>query len=109
LLVVVVLSTWISAAFGEELLVRGFLLNRFANMLGDTRLSWFFAVILSSFVFGLGHFYQGMTGVIITSSVGIVYAIMYLLAGKNLWVTILAHGILDTIGFVSIYAAQQKS
>jgi len=109
LLITAVLSIWISAAFGEEILVRGFLLNRFAEMLGESRLSWLFAVILSSVVFGLGHFFQGMTGVIVTSGVGIVYAIMYLLTGKNLWVTILAHGILDTIGFVSIYAAQQKS
>jgi uncharacterized protein len=89
---------WGSAAFGEELLLRGFVLNRFALLFGT---SW--AVVLQALLFSLGHAYQGITGVVSLFVVGLLLGIVYLRAGGNLWPVIVAHGIIDTISISLIY------
>ena len=35
---------------------------------------------------------------------GVLFAITYLATGRNLWAAIIAHGVLDTAGFVMMYA-----
>jgi hypothetical protein len=104
LLLMGVTGIWISAAFGEELLVRGFLLDRLSRLFGGDRIAVVMAVVTSALLFGFGHAYQGTTGVVAAGVAGVLYAIFYLLSGRNLWVTILAHGLLDTVGFIAIYA-----
>ena len=64
LLIAGLVSVWVTAAFGEEMLVRGFMMNRFANLFGSTRGTWIVTLIVSSVVFGLMHVYQGPMGVI---------------------------------------------
>lgn len=105
LLVMGLLGLWITAAFGEEMLVRGFLLDRLTSLFGGGPGAVAIAVVTSSLLFGLGHAYQGSAGVIAAVVAGLVYASFYLLSGRNLWVTVLAHGLLDTIGFMMIYAS----
>lgn len=60
-------------------------------------------VALSSLIFGVMHFYQGAAGMAITGIVGFMLAVAYLAAGRNLWVVIGAHGLIDTVSFVSVY------
>lgn len=105
LLVIGLIGMWITSAFGEELLVRGFLLDRLTALFGGGQIAVTLAVVTSSVLFGLGHAYQGTTGVIASIVAGVLYAVFYLLSGRNLWVTILAHGLLDTMGFIAIYAS----
>lgn len=90
--------TWGSAAFGEELLVRGFLMNRFSRLYGTGA-----ALALQALVFALGHTYQGLGGVIALFAVGVVLGWFYLRAGRNLWPVIAAHGLIDTIGITLVY------
>ncbi|MEZ5557859.1 MAG: type II CAAX endopeptidase family protein [Pseudomonadales bacterium] len=90
--------TWGSAAFGEELLARGFLLHRFAGLFGSRA-----AVVLQAVVFALGHFYQGPTGMANVLVVGLVMGAVYLRCGRNLWPVIAAHGVIDTIAMTLIY------
>jgi uncharacterized protein len=61
------------------------------------------AVLLSAVLFGVSHISQGLSGVISNFLGAIVYGILYVLAGWNLWVPILAHGLEDTIGFLLIF------
>jgi membrane protease YdiL (CAAX protease family) len=96
-------SVWVTAAFGEEMLVRGFMMNRLARLFGSTTGAWIAALLLSSVVFGLMHIYQGTMGVVATGVAGLLFGTAYLLTGRNLWVTILAHGVIDTLGFVMFY------
>jgi membrane protease YdiL (CAAX protease family) len=96
-------SVWTSAAFGEEILARGYLLNRLAGLFGGTRGAWIFSVILGASIFGSMHFYQGPSGMVATGLVGLVFGFVFLLNGKNLWMLVLAHGIIDTLSFVQIY------
>lgn len=91
--------SWGSAAFGEELLVRGFLLNRLECL---TR-SPVSAVIAQAATFALAHFYQGITGVLVIFVIGLILGAVFIRCGRNLWPVIAAHGMIDTIGITSIY------
>lgn len=104
LLVLTLVVAWGSAAFGEEMLVRGFLMNRLAETWGRSPAAWASALISSSVFFGAAHFYQGPSGMLLTGMIGLIFGGVYLAAGRNLWVTILAHGAIDTISLVALYA-----
>lgn len=104
LLVMTLAIAWSTAAFGEEMLVRGFLLNRLAEAWGRSRAAWTGALFASSSLFGLAHFYQGLSGMLLTGMIGLVFGTVYLAVGRNLWVTILAHGAIDTISLIALYA-----
>jgi membrane protease YdiL (CAAX protease family) len=95
--------TWSIAAFGEEMVYRGYILNRAADALGRTKLAWAFAAIFSSALFALTHQYQAIAGMIDIAVFALIPATAYLLSGHNLWIPILAHGIGDTIGFILIF------
>ena len=96
-------AAWITAALGEELLFRGFLLNEMADLLGSGGTGWAASALLTSAIFGAGHFYQGPGGVLATGVIGLVLAGAYLAAGRNLWVPVLGHGLLDTLSLTAIY------
>ncbi len=78
--------------FYEEVLARGFLLSRCRRLVGGV---WG-PVLISSFLFGLGHAYQGWAGVLQTALIGVVFARLALRWGR-LWPLIIAHGALNTI------------
>ena len=94
---------WPVAAFGEEMVYRGYLMNRVADLFNRTRLAWFVSVVVVHIGFGLAHGYQGLTGVIDEGLMGILLALIYLSTGRNLAVPIIAHGIADTIDFLLIF------
>jgi membrane protease YdiL (CAAX protease family) len=96
--------TWSLAAFGEELVWRGYVLNRIAEVLGAIRGRFVIALLISSAVFGLAHYDQGITGVTENIIDGALLACLYLASGRNLWVPILAHGITDTVDCILLYA-----
>jgi len=86
--------------FYEELLARGFLLQRARRLLGGT---WG-PVLLSSLLFGLGHFYQSWIGVVQTMMIGILLARLTLYWG-TLWPAILAHAALNTLAITVLLNA----
>jgi membrane protease YdiL (CAAX protease family) len=95
--------SWTLAAFMEEMVFRGWLSARAAELFGLTRGAWIAAIIATSVIFGVAHLYQGTSGVIATSITGLLFGAAYLASGRHLWCAILAHGLLDTIGSVMIY------
>jgi len=97
------LAVWTLAAFGEELIFRGYLMNTLARVLGNRNGGWIFACFINSILFGVGHTYQGISGVILLGIVGLLYALFYLGSGRNLWVPILIHGLYDTSAFLVIF------
>jgi membrane protease YdiL (CAAX protease family) len=50
--------SWVLAGFGEELVWRGYALNRLAALLGGTTGAWVFAAVAVNIVFGIAHNYQ---------------------------------------------------
>lgn len=95
LLLWVSLVAWGSAAFGEEMLWRGFFMDRLSRLdalSGKTGL----IVIVQAIVFALPHAYQGMGGVVVTGSVGLLLGWLRMHYRGNLWLLIIAHGLVDT-------------
>jgi membrane protease YdiL (CAAX protease family) len=94
---------WGFAALGEEVSYRGYLLNRAAQAGGASTGAYWLAVLITAVLFGYGHYYKGPAGVVDSGMAGLVLGAAYLLAGRNLWVTILAHGFIDTFGLGMAY------
>jgi CAAX protease family protein len=103
LLILGIILAWILAAFGEETVYRGYLLNRCADLLGRSTVAWTASAVLITLLFGLAHFPQGPTGIIENVIDGAILAAMYFATGRNLWVPIVAHGIQDTVDVLLIY------
>lgn len=94
---------WGFAAFGEEVSYRGYLLNRTAQAGGGSMRAYWLAVLVTAVLFGYGHYYKGPAGIVDSAVAGLVLGAAYLLAGRNLWVAILAHGFIDTFGLGMAY------
>lgn len=94
---------WTLAAFGEEMIFRGYLINRIADLVGRTRTGWVISLFGSSLVFGLGHGYQGLAGIINTATIGLLLGTLYLVDKRNLWVNIICHGVIDSISLITLY------
>jgi membrane protease YdiL (CAAX protease family) len=94
---------WTFAALGEELVYRGYLMNRLADLGRGTRGAWIVSLLLTSALFGFGHAGQGMTGMLEEGLAGLLLGLLYLASGRNLAVPIIAHGVEDTIDVVLLY------
>jgi membrane protease YdiL (CAAX protease family) len=105
-LVVTLLSVWFNSAFGEELIWRGFLLTRLTHVLGGSRGALWGSVAISSVLFGLVHVYQGLAGVVTTGVIGLVFCVFFVLVKRNLWVLIIAHGLMHLMSFTAMYFGQ---
>jgi membrane protease YdiL (CAAX protease family) len=98
-----IVGAWTLAAFGEEMVYRGYLMNRVADLLNRTRGAWLLSLIVVHVAFGLAHAYQGVTGVIDEGLMGLLLGLIYLRTGRNLSVPIVAHGVSDSLDFVLIF------
>ena len=98
-----VVVIWIGAALGEELLMRGFLLNSLISFFGDHKKGVLAAILLHAIIFGMLHVSQGMPGIISTGFVAVIFAFIYLRCGKKLFPLIIAHGVVNSIGVIAYY------
>jgi membrane protease YdiL (CAAX protease family) len=102
---------WTFAAFGEEIAYRGYLLTRAADLGGRSKAAYWIGLVMVSVVsvlFGYGHYYKGPSGIVDSGMAGLVLGAAYLLSGRNLWVAILAHGFIDTIGVIVLFFGWQS-
>lgn len=75
----------LAAGVCEEFVMRGFLIQYFRGMLdGSLHLGLTSAVLLSSVAFGIGHAYQGVSGIVRTGLIGFVFALTALVSGSLL-------------------------
>ena len=100
---VALLVVWTFAAFGEEISYRGYLLTRAADIGRRSAVAYWIGIVLVSILFGYGHYYKGASGVIDSGVAGLILGSAYMLAGRNLWASILAHGFIDTFGIIDAF------
>lgn len=94
---------WTLAAFGEEMVYRGYLMNRVADLFNRTRRAWLISLIAVHVGFALAHAYQGLTGAIDEGLMGLLLGVIYLRTGRNLAIPIVAHGVADTVDFILMF------
>ncbi len=97
------LLVWTFAAFGEEISYRGYLMTRLADLGRRSTMAWAAALVVSSVLFGYGHYYKGPSGMLDSGIAGLILGGAYLLSGRVLWTSILAHGFIDTFGVMASY------
>lgn len=100
---VALLLVWTFAAFGEEIVYRGYLLTRAADVGKRSELAYWIGILLVSILFGYGHYYKGAAGVIDSGVAGVILGSAYMLAGRNLWASIFAHGFIDTFAVIDAF------
>lgn len=100
LFILMVILAWTTIAFGEELFYRAFLITRLMNgaVLGKRG-----AILLSGLIFGAIHFAEGPIGILSNGAFGILFGWIYVRSGSNLWITIIGHGLINTLRFVLLY------
>jgi uncharacterized protein len=82
----------VTAGICEETLYRGFLIRYLAN--DPSHAGLWIAVAIASISFGLAHGYQGLSGIIGTTLLGAVMAVLFLASG-SLWLPMALHAIID--------------
>lgn len=95
---------WVFSSFGEELIYRGFLITRIEELGAGGRSRRWVAVGVSAAIFGLAHYAWGVTGMIQAGFMGLALGFAYLAVRRRLWVVVLAHGYMDTLLLVQMYA-----
>ncbi len=96
------LLVWLVVAPLEEIVFRGFLMTEIARIVGTSPWATLLNVLLASTVFGLAHGYQGRSGMVSTGVVGAVLGWVFVASGFDVWLAILVHGFIDTIGIALI-------
>jgi membrane protease YdiL (CAAX protease family) len=104
----VLMLVWVLVAFVEEIIFRGYVMGEIAELIGNSDAALAANVILSSILFGLAHWYQGRSGALSTGIIGAVLGILFITSGFNLWLPILTHGFIDTVGLFLIYVNADK-
>jgi membrane protease YdiL (CAAX protease family) len=95
------LVVWLLVAPVEEIIFRGFLLKQLSVVLPGG-VATAVALVVSSVVFGLSHLYQGRSGALSTALVGSFLGMLFIWSGYSLWLPIITHGVIDTVGLVLI-------
>ena len=101
--IILMLIVWIFAAFGEEILFRGYYMKALAELLGNNKTAWVFSAFIVSLYFGISHAYQGLIGVVSVFLWSFVISLIFSKNKNNLLLLVLIHGIYDTIGVTLIY------
>lgn len=94
---------WTTAAFGEELLFRGFLQTRLAALFGATAAGHAASILVQAVLFGAAHLAFGIRGAVTAGVVAVIYGVLFVINGRNLWPLIIAHGVTDTVSLVALY------
>ena len=88
----------VTAGFTEEILFRGYAIERVTLLTGSRKLGGIIPIL----IFGAVHApFWGLAHAVIAGSTGFWLTLIYLWR-RNLWVNIVAHGLLDAVLFVAI-------
>jgi len=105
-----ILAAWLLGGFLEELIARGVVLKSVAAGLAGlpAPLAAGVAVVLAAAGAGLMHLYQGPRGAAIIAQISLLFGLLFVLSGYNLWAVMLCHGLYDTIAFIRFANRQSK-
>jgi hypothetical protein len=97
LFVLMLVLAWTTIAFGEELFYRAFLLTR---LIDHIHIGKWLAIMIGGVVFGVVHYAEGPVGILSNGAFGVLFGWIFVKSGRNLWITIIGHDLLNTLRFV---------
>ena len=98
-----VVLAWTTIAFGEEMIYRAFLIIQLGDVFPNSKFGAALVLLTSSLIFGLAHLVEGPLGIAQTFFMGLIFGAFYLRTDRNLWVTIIAHGLANSIRFYFLF------
>lgn len=105
-----IVVAWILGGFLEEVIFRGIILQSIRAMMSawlSTPVATVIAVSAAAGGAGVLHLYQGLRAAIIITQLSVLFGVLFVISGYNLWAVILCHGLYDTIAFIRF--ANKKS
>ncbi len=102
-LIFTLIAAWIVGGLYEEIVFRGFIQITIREWLTKSRHSFWLAGVLTSSLFGLYHWQQGIFGIIATALGGLFWTFLLWRYKGNLWYPIISHAVFDTIALIMIY------
>lgn len=109
-LIVGILTAWLLGGILEEVIVRGIVLMSVETLLANWMVKPFatvLAILVAAIGAGLVHAYQGPRAMVFITQLSILFSILFVVGGCNLWAIIICHGLYDTIAFIRF--ANKKS
>lgn len=106
-----IVVAWILGGFLEELVFRGIVLK------AVEALAWgwvagpagiMIAICVAAAGAGVMHLYQGPRAAIIITQLSILFGVLFVISGYNLWAVVLCHGMYDTIAFIRFATRKSK-
>jgi membrane protease YdiL (CAAX protease family) len=105
-----IVVAWVLGGFLEELVARGIVLNAVDEWLAarmPALIGTAIAISVSAIGAGLLHLYQGPRAVLIVTQLSVLFGLLFVVSGYNLWAVVCCHGLYDTIALVRF--ARKKS
>jgi membrane protease YdiL (CAAX protease family) len=102
-LVLTIIAAWIIGGFYEEIVFRGFIQTKFQEWFIKYKYSFWLAGVLTSMLFGLYHWQQGIFGIIPAFLGALLWTFLLWRYKGNLWYPIISHAVYDTIALTMIY------
>ncbi len=110
-LIIGILIAWVLGGFLEELVARGIVLNSLEAMLTpwlSVPVATGIAICVAAAGAGVMHFYQGPRAMAIIAQLSILFGLIFVVSGHNLWAVMICHGLYDTIAFVRFATKKSK-
>jgi membrane protease YdiL (CAAX protease family) len=106
-----IIVAWLLGGFVEEVLLRGIILRRVAALMSGLLTVPFSAGVAicaaGAVAFAL-HLYQGKRAAIIIAQLSLLFGLLFVISGYNLWAVILCHGFYDTIAFIRFASGKSR-
>lgn len=96
----------LTASIPEEIIYRGFLMGRLADIFGRSPGGAVMTVLIQALTFSAVHFMWGIGGMMMTLVMGLVWGTAYLLCNRNLWIVIFAHSAGHILFVIQLYLAK---
>jgi membrane protease YdiL (CAAX protease family) len=106
-----ILLAWIFGGFLEELVFRGIILQWIQAKLSAglvAPLATGIAVFAAAIGAGFIHLYQRLRAAIIVTQLSILFGLLFIVSGRNLWAAILCHGLYDTVAFIRFATGKSR-
>jgi CAAX protease family protein len=98
-----IVIAWVLGGFLEELVLRGIIVRATEAFLAERipeLAAIFIAICAAAAVAFVLHLYQGVRAAIIVTELSVLFGVLFVVSGYNLWAVILCHGLYDTVAFI---------
>jgi hypothetical protein len=66
------------------------------------------AIVVAALGAGVIHLYQGLRAAIIITQLSVLFGLLFVLSGYDLWTVMLCHGLYDTVAFIRFAMRRSK-